>query len=718
MKKIFTFIFAAALAVSCWGTEIQIVSGGSSNNNVPLSNSGSYSVCQFIIPSSFLSAAPSTEHNISSISFNYAVSKKSSERSIDVYMSNTTKENYGFQGKTVPVSSSDRVFSGVVTLPTSMNNFYAINFSNRFAWDGSSNILVTVVDKTGEINTGISHYAKNYSSSNYCVYTTSTSVKDPTSQISSTLSTCLPELKFNFCAAGPDAPTNVSVAATTSTSATIGWTKKSEATIKLQYKLHTDVSWTTVVEDLNASSYTITGLTSGTQYDYKVMAKEGGQESSPVEGSFTTAIAGHEHNDITFNPWNETTSMPNEAGSYYLTQNVSLNKWVLPAGNTNICLNGHTITITNTSGVDYVNIGEGKNLSIYDNEGNGVITAALSSCATIKVNGGSLSLYGGSVNNTASGTDAFAVNVASGTFNIKGNVKMSTLGSAANIYLQNSCVITLTGVITNSDKLSVKKNANSNITSGWSTQMGSADPANYFLSKNSDAPAVVLVSGEAQLSVPEVTISETGTNIFTAGLKNVNLVRTFQAGILNTISLPFALTNAQLEAKFGDDYELYELGSSSLSNGVLSLMFNKVTALDDGYPYLLRISSAVVNPSFSSVNLTTENHTKQTTAVNMVAVISEKNVANYENVLFLNAAGELNWSTAAGNFRGMRAYFQLNNGSPSNISARRIVLGTDATTGLMQNVECTMQNDKVMINGQLFIIKNGVTYNAQGQIVK
>lgn len=50
------------------------------------------------------------------------------------------------------------------------------------------------------------------------------------------------------------------------------------------------------------------------------------------------------HDNIVFVDWKETTSLPTTAGNYYLTNDVTLsNPWSVPAGTTNLCLNGHVI---------------------------------------------------------------------------------------------------------------------------------------------------------------------------------------------------------------------------------------------------------------------------------------------------------------------------------------------------------------------------------------
>lgn len=718
MKKIFTFIFVSVLTLSCWGTVYQVGSDDYEASTGPTDVYNNYFVSQILYLQSSIIATGAEAGSITSISF-WVKSGVAQTRKFEVYISaSSVTQLSGFTSQSV----DDKLFDGNVDVPSS--GWYTIALTKSFTWDGISNLLITINDKTNKWGSShTTHYGmyNGYFGKDQIAHASKNSgpAYDATNLTASvTLSKYYPTIKFNIEATpiGPtyNAPTNVSVT-TTSTTATISWTKEADAKIKLQHSPKAADDWTTV-NDIDAASYTITGLFAETEYEYKVSAVYEGGESEEVQGFFTTASVGHEHDGIAFLAWNETTALPIAAGSYFLKNDVTVSSWPLPDGDTKICLNGKTITITGTSSIT---VGSEKSLSIYDNEGNGKVTAGLNFAATVRVNaGGTLSLYGGTIENTGTGLDAFAVNVASGTgtLNIKGDVKI--LSNAANIRLayENS-VITLVGALTNTTKLSVSKDANQDITSGWSTYMSSANPADYFSSKNASASAVILVGEEAQLSTPQVTISETGANIITDNqTTNVNLVRTFMGNILNTISLPFALSDAQMQTAFGADYELYQLSSSSLFGTVLDLNFDRVTSLNATYPYLLRVSADVVNPSFNSVTLKTGAHSTNTTAVDMIPVISEKEVVAREYNLFLNAAGELNWATTDSQFKGMRAYFQVKAEIPSSISVRRINIRNTPTD--VETIEHNANVTKSIENGQLVILKNGVKYNVQGQIIK
>ena len=94
-----------------------------------------------------------------------------------------------------------------------------------------------------------------------------------------------------------------------------------------------------------------------------------------------------------------------------------------------------------------------------------------------------------------------------------------------------------------------------------------------------------------------------------------------------------------------------------------------------------------------------------------------------QDFLFLGANNELYWPEVgdASYMRGFRAYFIINRSVISVAHAprgtrARIMDAPKTTTGMdeLNTTTCT----KLIENGQLYIIKNGVKYNAQGIIVK
>ena len=93
-------------------------------------------------------------------------------------------------------------------------------------------------------------------------------------------------------------------------------------------------------------------------------------------------VKGHEH-DTAGTEWTTTDSLPNSAGSYYLTRSVS-GSWAVPEGEVNLCLNGQTIN-------DKITIGSGATLTLTDCTGSGRVQGE------VTVNGGKFELYSGTI---------------------------------------------------------------------------------------------------------------------------------------------------------------------------------------------------------------------------------------------------------------------------------------------------------------------------------
>ena len=68
---------------------------------------------------------------------------------------------------------------------------------------------------------------------------------------------------------------------------------------------------------------------------------------------------------VTFTPWTSADSLPTEAGSYYLTQDVTIGStWDVPTGTVNLCLDGHGVRYTGSTSV--ITVGNNAILNLYD----------------------------------------------------------------------------------------------------------------------------------------------------------------------------------------------------------------------------------------------------------------------------------------------------------------------------------------------------------------
>ena len=165
-----------------------------------------------------------------------------------------------------------------------------------------------------------------------------------------------------------------------------------------------------------------------------------------------------ENNEITFTAWDEENSLPNTAGSYYLTKNVTLSQSWAPTGTVTLCLNGHSITATGN--FDAIAVSGSANLALTDCQTEqGMITHESGKKGRgVHVISGTFNMYGGnitgntvdgtSLSNTTNNTTAGGgVRVAGGTFNMYGgsitNNKATANGGGIDIY--NKQTLTMTG---------------------------------------------------------------------------------------------------------------------------------------------------------------------------------------------------------------------------------------------------------------------------------
>ena len=144
-------------------------------------------------------------------------------------------------------------------------------------------------------------------------------------------------------------------------------------------------------------------------------------------GGSTCTGAGHtkEESTTTFTEWTSTDSLPTEAGSYYLTTNVTLKQSWNPTENITLCLNGKTITAEDS--FDAVQVADGRSFTLTDchaGEAQGTITHAENKTGRgVYVAGGTFHLYGGAISgNTVAGNGGGVCVGANGAFAMYGGM--------------------------------------------------------------------------------------------------------------------------------------------------------------------------------------------------------------------------------------------------------------------------------------------------------
>lgn len=213
-------------------------------------------------------------------------------------------------------------------------------------------------------------------------------------------------------------------------------------------------------------------------------------------------------------------------------------------------------------------------------------------------------------------------------------------------------------------------------------------------------------------------------------IRDVKVTRSFAAGNLYTLVLPFDVDAAQTADKLPG--QLTKLNNSYLKdNGDLRINFVNVSAVEAGVPYLYQPSADVINPTFEGVTVREAlNPTRPADGyakyygiyapMDGDALHAKTNAYVLGPDQYLYAVSDLPDNQT---MKALRAYFVLNfpettPGSPKRLA--KVVFNeneTETTTDiedLQTDIECT----KVIVNGQLQIIRDGKTYNAFGQLVK
>ena len=139
--------------------------------------------------------------------------------------------------------------------------------------------------------------------------------------------------------------------------------------------------------------------------------------------------AGHTAQPETdFQPWTETTSLP-QTGNYYLTRNVTLTSSAT-LKSANICLNGYTITLSSAATRIYAGSRGSENAAgaLTDCTGKGTVTGG----GVIVQYGSTFSLYNGTLNGTKT-----ELTQSGGTFNMYGGKITGYTGNASTVDGQN-----------------------------------------------------------------------------------------------------------------------------------------------------------------------------------------------------------------------------------------------------------------------------------------
>ena len=211
-------------------------------------------------------------------------------------------------------------------------------------------------------------------------------------------------------------------------------------------------------------------------------------------------------------------------------------------------------------------------------------------------------------------------------------------------------------------------------------------------------------------AAPVIELDETvGTIAYTGNNRKVSLARTIVNG-WNTVCLPFAMTEEQISAMFGEEAKVFSFEGMNGSN----LNFNLATEMAAGTPYLLHTTTdALLSNVISGV-----------TVIDAVAetdyfkgTFTPMPAGSLEGKYGVSSANKIQMGNANTTMKGFRAYFQ-------DISASARIAIFDETTGITRIYgadEIFGKDDKVYdLNGRrVETAKKGVyIVNGRKMVVK
>lgn len=212
---------------------------------------------------------------------------------------------------------------------------------------------------------------------------------------------------------------------------------------------------------------------------------------------------------------------------------------------------------------------------------------------------------------------------------------------------------------------------------------------------------------------------------------DVTIERTLVAAdYYNTICLPFdvpTLTGTPLEG--GD---LWAFKYAKVENEELLFRIIEADHIEAGVPYLIAFPNNpenIVNPLFKNVTI----------AASAGQAVGDASIAQFVGILkpetfepgikgklFLYENNTLYWwnGDAASDLKSFRAYFNVNvshtgaYNAPRHGMKARIIKSEQSATDMDNIYNNDVQSIKLLENNQVVIIRNGVKYNVQGQVIR
>lgn len=179
----------------------------------------------------------------------------------------------------------------------------------------------------------------------------------------------------------------------------------------------------------------------------------------------------------------------------------------------------------------------------------------------------------------------------------------------------------------------------------------------------------------------------------------VSLIRTLSSEYWNTFCVPFDISETQIEKTFGSGTVITEFSGTVTGS---AMVFNAVSVIKAGVPYLIKPAQTTVNPVFFDVAIS-ETSAKNVTSDNRYSfngVYSPTDIGTSTDGtnLFVTASGAVKTpSSNSSKLKGMRAYITV----PTSANAKTVTIDLGSTTDIVRLQEIDNGRKPVYnMNGQ------------------
>lgn len=204
------------------------------------------------------------------------------------------------------------------------------------------------------------------------------------------------------------------------------------------------------------------------------------------------------------------------------------------------------------------------------------------------------------------------------------------------------------------------------------------------------------------------------------GAGDVTLNRTIKVGI-NTLVLPFSMTQAEVESTFGEDSKVYVVSSYNTDNE--NITFDTHDGISANLPCLLKATVAGTSYEIEGRTITAATSAAPALVLESVSMIGGYNATNdiaANSYNYVISGDKIYFADVALTMKGTRAYIKT---ASSNPGARELIMILDDDPTAINSIEASeeagaLKDGKYFINGRFVIVNNGLVFGANGQLLK